>query len=344
MNDSADELPLRYAESDARAIWRTFTGALGPAQATDGALLLGAAATRKSVLRCLQAVAELPTDYLFFYFSGHGSQEGIALADGLLDHRLLRYALGQIDCHATLIALDTCHAGAYAIGGMGVIEDVSGLEDSWADVLASATPGTRMFFATRPDELSSEGGDLAGGHFTWALLQAMHRARGTIQVRDQRFVSDLEVFNLASRILLRRWPADAHPSSRKLRGDFPMLLSQADAPVGDGTVWLSPLARGVASDIGVQAAGRRGVPLSLACRLYDTDGDLLGEKQVHFLPRRDDDSYTTRIVLPLDAATQGALRCGYELPVRWEVELVDPYHGHVISRATKRMRYFWNNR
>ncbi|WP_420814137.1 caspase family protein [Polyangium spumosum] len=340
VNNSIGQTPLSFAESDAQAIFRTFTGALGPADEENSKLLLGARATRGNVLRVLQAYAQRGTDYLLFYFSGHGSEDGLALADGMLEYWELHAALANLPARARLVILDACHSGAY--GGLVEVGGVGDLQESWAEVLAAALPGTRVLCAARSDELSAEGGSIRMGHFTWALLEALHRGKGSLRGRDHRWVSDSEAFYLARAHLLSRWPNDAHPDCRNLSGDFPMLLSHAHAPIGRGALSIRPHARGYAADVEVVAARRTGVPMLLKCRLLDESRVEVGTETRIIVPTTNDDSGMVRFHFPRSALPyehRQALDWGYQVPLHWAVSLVDPYHGYVLGKATRRVVY-----
>lgn len=342
VNNAAGQTPLSFAESDARAIFQTFTGALGPALAQDSALLLGARATKAEVLRVLGAAARVGTGHLLLYFSGHGDSGGICLADDVLEHRVLRDALKRVRSRATLVVLDACQAASYAWWHK-TGEDVAGIAEDWADMLANASPGTRMFFATSADELSREGGNVRGGHFTWALLAALHRGYGSIQGRQRRWVSDHEAFSLACDILRQRCPNDAQPESRKLDGDFPMLLSQADNVCGSGVVCLTAAPRGITANVNVHVSDRRGIRTRLQCSVKDRSGFVVGIKNLFLTPASDSASYELSVAFPRDEIwddkARSRLRRGVEVPLWWTAELLDAHHGHSLDAAAQRINY-----
>ena len=80
VNDYRDEhIPdLRYAESDARAIYDTLTDpSIGGIAAEHATLLLGPDATTRGVRRALNDLRTIPADStVFIFFSGHGAKEG----------------------------------------------------------------------------------------------------------------------------------------------------------------------------------------------------------------------------------------------------------------------------
>lgn len=331
VNIAEDQDPLQYAERDAQRIFATFTGALGPARMDQSILLLGGQATRRKLINALAAAAELGTDYLLFYFSGHGGQDGICLADGVLTYQTLRRALRRVNSRCTLIVLDSCHAGAYFIETGGL----AGLEEHWADVLASATPGTRMFFATSATAYSRESEEVRHGHFTYSLIRALHTGEGNIDRAGYRWISDLEVFRRAQRILRRRWPNDAEPESRKLGGNFPMILSQTDFPIGAGEVELTPSGTPVVGDVTIRVRNRRNVYTRLLCSLHDESGNKLDETKVDLFPERHARTYTRRIAFPLaslmNEAAVAKLAVRRAVRAWWHVRLVDPYHAHILD-------------
>src|SRR5690348_90347 len=100
VDNSWGQTPLHYAQRDADAVFRTFTGALGPATADGSFRLLGAEANGAALRFLLGALTFYQTDHLLFYFSGHGGDDGIALADGIFPYEELHAALQQIPSHS----------------------------------------------------------------------------------------------------------------------------------------------------------------------------------------------------------------------------------------------------
>ncbi|MBE3564303.1 MAG: tetratricopeptide repeat protein [Thermogemmatispora sp.] len=123
--------PLRYAETDARAIAHWLVNSRGGRwSSSDVQLLLGAQATRQSIEQwlaqlCLQAAG--PDDTLFLYFAGHafldeGRAEGyLALADtfyqqpasGLQLATTLLQLLGRSPARAIICVLDCFQTGRF---------------------------------------------------------------------------------------------------------------------------------------------------------------------------------------------------------------------------------------
>ncbi|WP_069801155.1 caspase family protein [Thermogemmatispora onikobensis] len=123
--------PLRYAETDARAIAHWLTNSRGGRwNSSDVQLLLGAQATRQRIEQCLtQLCLQVagPDDTLFFYFAGHafldeGRAEGyLALADtfyqqpasGLQLATTLLQLLGRSPARAIVCVLDCFQTGRF---------------------------------------------------------------------------------------------------------------------------------------------------------------------------------------------------------------------------------------
>ncbi|MCZ7681207.1 MAG: caspase family protein [Sandaracinaceae bacterium] len=81
--------PLTWAEKDATDVASFMASAQGPLHGQSITPLRGGAATRGAILRAIRE-AGLLGDYVFVYFSGHGTEQGIATADGILDYEKAR--------------------------------------------------------------------------------------------------------------------------------------------------------------------------------------------------------------------------------------------------------------
>jgi len=65
-----------------------------------------------AVRDALDMLIIFPPDHFLFAWTGHGGENGIALADGILTYDELAYRLGAIDARVKVAIFSTCHAGA----------------------------------------------------------------------------------------------------------------------------------------------------------------------------------------------------------------------------------------
>ncbi|MDI3288660.1 caspase family protein [Polyangium sp. 15x6] len=336
VNRTAGASPLRFAEDDARRVHEAFTGPMGPASASDSPLLLGPHATVGNVLFCLQHMARIGTEYLLFYFSGHGGEDGIALADGTLSYRRLHKALQEVSARAVLVILDACQSGTF-----GKVVEVGGIGRSWAELLESAMPGMRMFFAARSDENTMEGGGVPGGRFTWTFLEALRGCAGAMRHGNTQFVADDEAFYTTYALMAQRWPQDALPEGRNLKGDFPMLQSQvAQSTSPTFALIVQSNQSKFALDAVATVLGYNGRIAEIRYQLLDEGWHLIARHALVFWPRQPLDISVHELGIPnlvLPNAIAHAFQTKPSVILRWAAQLVDPLDGALLAAATT----FW---
>ena len=176
-----------------------------------------------------------PNDVFVLYLAGHGTvmddgryyfipwelryENQEALRNESLDQTKLRKLLGSILAQKSLVLLDTCNAGAFAVRGLS--------EKAAIDRLMQAT-GRNVLAASSKNQWAFEG---HGGHgvFTYALLQGLGGSAdqrgdgdGMVSVRELAdFVRD-EV----PRITMEKWHYRQIPM-RQMHGDpFPIGYSR----------------------------------------------------------------------------------------------------------------------
>lgn len=330
---------LHFAEQDASRIAEVFTSDLGPVARGAEKLLLGARANRATLTTALlECLLDRP-DILMVFFSGHGNREGIALSDGLFQYQSLAAMVSLIAAPRSLQVLDVCHAASYGSYVSEARVKVAGaLDESWIHVLRRATPGNRLMFSTGADRLSGEGGSIQGGHFTEAFLSALRREGGTLPPGMNSFVSDASAFELARRVMRSEFRLTQMPEARGLRGDFPLVKSQVDEPVG-GAVFLRSeiVPRGVALQFSVFQ--RRGVPTVLRYTVINAMQELVVEGEIPFTP--DSDVYSGSIPLTYEMLTRSEYcRAQWQhmgrIHYTWNIDVADQEHGHVLDDARVR--------
>lgn len=67
-------------------------------------------------------------DILFFYFSGHGSKNGFALSDGLIDLQSLIDLIDKIQISCKIVILDSCHSGTAQLGTIPQMDAAESIE------------------------------------------------------------------------------------------------------------------------------------------------------------------------------------------------------------------------
>lgn len=132
-------------------------------------------ATTKNIGNYLRQVSYLTTSdsHFFFYFSGHGNDEGISLADGCLKpidlYDLLRLARGK-----RAMVLDCCHAGVF------LDEEAKTIMPPNTLVLAASSKHGKAF---EGPEFRIAGGNYMGD-FSAALVQYLKENRQSLDLSD----------------------------------------------------------------------------------------------------------------------------------------------------------------
>jgi hypothetical protein len=272
VNTAPGATPLHFAEKDAADVYRLFTSPDGPVERDFGVPLLGAAATRGQVIRVLDQIRRIEPDIFVLFFSGHGNESEIALADETLHYSILADKIARIAAPHTLVIMDSCRsASLIPFWKMG---DFLGgtLDTDWLSVLASATETSRLMFACSPTENARETWLRQNGAFTASLLRALRIAPGTLAGQGGRwFVSDCEVFDLALRLLA----ADGFeqtPTAIRLLGDFPLFPGRC----GHARVDQINQIDAVTAQAEISTACRAGLPTVVRARFVDPLGKVVG--------------------------------------------------------------------
>jgi hypothetical protein len=194
-----DDEVLHYADADARRIHRTLIelGGLRPERA-----LLVQDAHREQVRRALfearGRAAELSAAgrrvVLFFYFSGHGDDSFIHLADGKLPLEEVRGSLASISAELRISFIDACRFTGRAKG-------VNRGPSFPLLARAPAPRGAVELRATSVGEAAQESDDLGGGVFSHFLLSGM---RGAADIDANGEVSLWELYAYVYRHALLR--------------------------------------------------------------------------------------------------------------------------------------------
>jgi len=223
---SEDE-PLRYAESDARR-FRELLLELADVRSDRALLVLGGGPG--DVVRALTEVrgraAEISRSgkrvLLFFYYSGHGDDDGLHLARGTLPISELRAELLQIPADLRLSFLDACRS----------LGRPKGVQRGAAFAL-TATPdsprGSVELRASSPGEAAQESEEYAGAVFTHFLISGL---RGGADADHDGRVTLTEIYSYAyRRTVLRTGTGLAlqHPAfAAELAGTGEVILTRPE--------------------------------------------------------------------------------------------------------------------
>jgi hypothetical protein len=294
VNIGPDAPELRVAEKDAQDVHTSFVSPIGPPGAST-VCLLGQDATVRRLANELDKLKAQPPLYLLIYFSGHGSDEGILLRDGLFRFEWLAKLLRQVDARSTIVILDSCHAAAY--GRHVKTAEVAGIDEDtaiWLRALAAARPGMRLIFATSADQLSYETDN--NGRFTWAFLSALRSAAPDM---TQEFVSDLRAFLLASQLMEQRWGKEQLPQMMGRLGDFPLVRRLDQRVVGTG--WIDGVELDPSLNLKTRwgLLERAGVATRFKCVVLDDQNGLLHQQEVPYQAQRAAESGRLTFSLPV---------------------------------------------
>jgi len=185
-----DEVPLQYAEEDARRM-RDLLVELGGFDADRLTLLPGrkAEALQEALLTIRGRVAEAASRgdqvLLVFYFSGHGADGALHLGPTRIDRTELHRGLERTGAASVVAIVDACHSGRIA-------RRKGGVPDSAFDVTLVQDPAPRgmvLITSSFDDELSQEAPELRGSLFTHSLISALrgeadYDGDGRVTVRE----------------------------------------------------------------------------------------------------------------------------------------------------------------
>jgi len=309
VNEAPGQRRLAWAEKDAADIAAFVGSAQGPLRGSAPAPLRGGGATRRSILSAIRE-AGLLSDYLLFYFSGHGGERGIETADGLLEYEKLVRVIESVGAPHTMVVLDVCQAASYLDYFLKEAQvEVGGLEGlaspSWLEMLAEATPSMRLVFSSGADRLSAESAALANGrevrngHFTHSLLEVLKRAGGDLTSEDgeHTWISDERAFVFTRSVMRRLFGDDQDAVAVNLTGDFPLALSQLDAPIGDATFLSAKIEAGhLAIDAFVE--GREALDTRVRWEIRDRLGTALERGTAKRRAREEYQPVVTRLPIP----------------------------------------------
>jgi hypothetical protein len=148
-------------------------------------------------------------------------------------------------------------------------------------------------------------------------------------VAEKSFVSDALAFTVAKRIMLDRHGAAQVPVQRRLAGDLPLVVSQADEPIGDAAFVqydLVPDTGGL--DIAFTVVGRRKLPTRVECVLLNAAHEEIFRHEGAAMPATDGEKFTGRVafdpqVIASDRASAIRRTLYGVAPLTWVLRLRD---------------------
>ena len=230
-----DEMPLRYAERDARGMADVLRR-LGGVQPQDLVTVQGgtAADVRGALLEVNTRVrAHAEQSVLIVYYSGHADAGGLHLGDTTLPYAELKNIVAGSSAKVRVLILDGCRSGGAT--------RVKGVQSASAFAVRLDTQtgieGLAVMTSSAAGEDAHESEKLRGSFFTHHLLAALTGAGD--HDRDGR-VTLTEAYTYAYTHTLRaseRTPTLQHPTyAYDIKGKGDLVLTRLDAGVGMG--WL----------------------------------------------------------------------------------------------------------
>jgi hypothetical protein len=317
------------------------TSSRGCVSEQEAMLLIGERATRTNVLAVLAMMARWPPEHLGIAFFGHGGLRGMGLADKALDYEdeLLPF-VERVGARTTTIILGTCHAAAAARTRVGATfggEGAPQIYRAWFHTLAGAFDGLRFIAAV--GETEEAHGNAYGGWFAGAWLHALRYAPGDIPAANGLwFLSEEASVRRAAEHLARTRPAEPRPRliAECPGGTLPVILSQAEAPIGVARVaQLHAHRSDPAADLVVELRDRRRVATFVSWTAMAMTKQPVSGGRVELLAQSAAESF--RLPLAVDArrllshpVLSAWLHSYAGLALTWRVRLTDD-HGYVLD-------------
>jgi len=185
-------LPLRFADSDARAMADVLEH-LGGLRQEDMVVLTGARrgsffASFERVRAAMRQAGGPGRRELFIYYSGHSDEEGLLLAGERVSYRELRQWIDATDADVRIAILDSCASGAL-IRLRGGTRRPPFLRDVSTDARGHA-----FLTASSADEAAQESDRIGAAFFTHYLVSGL---RGAADITHDGLVTLAEAYQFA---------------------------------------------------------------------------------------------------------------------------------------------------
>jgi len=180
---------LRYPASDAYCFYDFLTSDIGgniPSSHIE--LLLNENATLAKIKLAMNSVFQNagPNDVIYFYFSGHGGEEGYFLT---YDEQPLVYSLIDNSFNLSNTKNKICIADAYFAGDNKKVKTTS---LSYGLGILNSEPSMPKLISSNTDEVSIEYRGLEHGIFTYYLIEGL---KGVANINGDDIITITELFN-----------------------------------------------------------------------------------------------------------------------------------------------------
>ncbi len=228
----SNEVPLRWAEHDARRFVDVFTE-LGGVTQSRATLLLGEGprALERTLLEVKGQVAETKRRgeraEVVVTYSGHGDAESLHMKSEVLSVEALTQWVDAIGADATVVILDACRTGPVRAGSARGFGQAPAFD---VTLVQSPAPKGRVVFKSASEgEVAQESDDLEGAFFTHHLLAGL---RGAADVDQDAAITLQELWRYAhGRTVDQSFGRQAvqHPEAEvKLAGQSDLVLTRTD--------------------------------------------------------------------------------------------------------------------
>lgn len=328
-----DRYPVKFAEKDASDVAALFGHRYGLPGARVRCLLRPSPAKLRAVL---QEIANECPDVFVLFNSGHGGVQGIELANQkLFSYFELRHWIRTIAATHSLIILDTCHSGAFVTVG-ALSGSVERVRPNFLELLARATPSTRVLCSVAWDRSAGEGIGVNNGHLATALIEAAATAPGNLH----GWIDDEELCDLTSRISIERW--DQAPVTQGLTGNFPILLAQPPG-AGAAPVIGTQFGRDGSLTVSALTMGRAGMPTVIRATIVNCLGGGVATVDHRTVPKSDSETIVATFPVPehlliADSTSAAHLRFRGAAQLLWRFAVGD-LHGYGFDHG--QMPFLW---
>lgn len=197
VNDYTWQTDLKYATNDALLFHSTLSTA-NPYMDIEYNVLLDTDASVSNITAHLLRYIEIiqDEDTFIFYYSGHGSEEGIYVSDdyrksGLLHYDLLKTGIKYISAKDKLIFLDACQSGSIVKKSIQQYNEDVYFKTTKARKAKTPNQNTILFLGSGVREESIEAGGLGHGLFTFFLCYGL---QGGADFNNDKLVQIDELF------------------------------------------------------------------------------------------------------------------------------------------------------
>ena len=208
---------LRVSANDALVMQNVFDKN-GDSQVS---LLTNTDATREAVLNAMRTAYATATadDRIIFYFSGHGTKQGLACYDGVLTYDKILQVMKSSAASTKVVIADACFSGKMRGN------------KSWQKAMANEEV---MFFLSSRGEEPSRETKYSNSLFTIYLERGL---RGGADVNRDRTITARELYDFCHSGVIKDSKGKQHPVMwGKFSGDMPIIVWQTKTKEYESTI------------------------------------------------------------------------------------------------------------